>query len=52
MYSKGSWMLLHDPGFQGHHRISITEGKTNDKIILDELILGPGVFYIMDRGFY
>ena len=18
--SKGSWMLLHDPGFQGHHR--------------------------------
>ena len=32
--------------------ISITEGKTNDKIILDGLILEPGAFYIMDRGFY
>ena len=32
--------------------ISITEGKTNDKIILDELILESGAFYIMDRGFY
>ena len=31
--------------------ISITEGKTNDKIILDELILEPGAFYIMDRGY-
>ena len=31
--------------------ISITEGKANDKIILDELILEPGAFYIMDRGY-
>lgn len=31
--------------------ISITEGKTNDKLALDELPLEPGAFYIMDRGY-
>ena len=31
--------------------ISITDGKTHDVNILDELILEPGSFYIMDRGY-
>jgi IS4 transposase len=31
--------------------ISITEGKTHDVKMLDELILEPGAFYIMDRGY-
>jgi transposase len=31
--------------------IRITEGKTHDVNILDELILEPGAFYIMDRAY-
>lgn len=31
--------------------IRITEGKTHDVNILDELILEPAAFYIMDRGY-
>ena len=31
--------------------ISITDGKTSDVKILDELILEAGAFYIMDRGY-
>lgn len=31
--------------------IQITEGKTHDVNILDELILEPGAFYVMDRGY-
>ncbi len=31
--------------------IRITEGKTNDVKLLDELVLEPGAFYIMDRGY-
>ena len=31
--------------------ISITEGKKADVRILDELILEPGAFYVMDRGY-
>ena len=31
--------------------IRITEGKTNDVNLLDELVLEPGAFYIMDRGY-
>jgi len=31
--------------------ISITEGKHADVRILDELILEPGAFYVMDRGY-
>jgi hypothetical protein len=31
--------------------ISITEGKRADVRILDELILEPGAFYVMDRGY-
>lgn len=31
--------------------IQITEGKTHDINILDNLILEPGAFYIMDRGY-
>jgi len=31
--------------------ISITSGKTTDNMILDELVLEPGAFYIMDRGY-
>ena len=31
--------------------IRITEGKTHDVGLLDELILEPGAFYIMDRGY-
>ena len=31
--------------------IRITEGKTHDVNILDELVLEPGAFYIMDRGY-
>lgn len=31
--------------------ISITEGKTDDKVALDELDLEPGSIYIMDRGY-
>jgi hypothetical protein len=31
--------------------ISITDGKTHDVNILDELLPEPGAFYIMDRGY-
>ena len=31
--------------------ISITDGKTHDVSTLDELVLEPGAFYIMDRGY-
>ena len=31
--------------------ISITDGKTHDVNILDELVLEPGAFYVMDRGY-
>jgi IS4 transposase len=31
--------------------ISISEGKRGDVSILDELILEPGAFYVMDRGY-
>ena len=31
--------------------ISITEGKQADVSILDDLILEPGAFYVMDRGY-
>src|SRR5580658_7893168 len=31
--------------------ISITEGKKGDVTVLDELILEPGAFYVMDRGY-
>jgi len=31
--------------------VRITEGKTHDVNILDELILEPGAFYIMDRAY-
>ncbi len=31
--------------------IQITEGKTHDVNILDDLILEPGAFYVMDRGY-
>lgn len=31
--------------------IAITEGKLHDVNILDELIIEPGAFYIMDRGY-
>lgn len=31
--------------------ISITDGKTHDVNILDQLPLEPGAFYIMDRGY-
>ena len=31
--------------------IRITEGKTNDVNLLDELVLEPGASYIMDRGY-
>jgi len=31
--------------------IRITEGRTHDVNILDNLILEPGAFYIMDRGY-
>ena len=31
--------------------ISISQGKTADVRILDELILEPGSFYVMDRGY-
>ncbi len=31
--------------------ISISEGKQGDVSILDELILEPGAFYVMDRGY-
>jgi len=31
--------------------IRITEGKVHDVNILDELVLEPGAFYIMDRGY-
>ena len=31
--------------------ISITEGKTHDVNILDELVVEPGSFYVMDRGY-
>jgi len=30
--------------------IRITEGKTHDVNVLDELVLDPGAFYIMDYG--
>jgi len=31
--------------------IHITEGKTHDVTVLDELLVEPGAFYIMDRGY-
>lgn len=31
--------------------ICITHGKTHDVIALDQLVLEPGAFYIMDRGY-
>ncbi len=31
--------------------IHITSGKTTDNLVLDELVLEPGAFYIMDRGY-
>jgi hypothetical protein len=31
--------------------ISITDGKTNEKVVLDDLVLEPGAFYILDRGY-
>jgi hypothetical protein len=31
--------------------ISISEGKKGDVTVLDELILEPGAFYVMDRGY-
>ena len=31
--------------------ISISEGKRGDVTMLDELILEPGAFYVMDRGY-
>jgi len=31
--------------------IHITDGKTYDTALLDQLLLEPGAFYIMDRGF-
>ena len=31
--------------------ISISEGKKADVSVLDELILEPGAFYVMDRGY-
>ncbi len=31
--------------------ISITDGKTNEKVVLDELVLEPATFYILDRGY-
>jgi len=31
--------------------ISVSQGKTNDKVVLDELILEPGSLYITDRGY-
>lgn len=31
--------------------IHITDGKAYDTVLLDQLILEPGAFYIMDRGF-
>ena len=31
--------------------ISITDGKTNEKVVLDDLVLEPGAFYMLDRGF-
>ena len=31
--------------------IRVSHGKVNDKLVLDELILEPGSFYIMDRGY-
>ena len=31
--------------------LRITEGKTHDVFFLDEVILEPGAFYVMDRGY-
>ena len=31
--------------------IRITDGKTHDVFFLDEVILEPGAFYVMDRGY-
>ena len=31
--------------------IRITQGKTRDVTILDQLVLEPGAFYILDRGY-
>ena len=31
--------------------ISISEGKQADVSVLDELMLEPGAFYVMDRGY-
>lgn len=31
--------------------IAITHGRSNDVTLLDELLLEPGAFYVMDRGY-
>ena len=31
--------------------IGITDGKTSDKTVMDDLTLEPGAFYILDRGY-
>jgi hypothetical protein len=31
--------------------VHITEGKTHDVTVLDELVVEPGAFYVMDRGY-
>ena len=31
--------------------LRITEGRTHDVLFLDEVILEPGAFYVMDRGY-
>jgi hypothetical protein len=31
--------------------ISVTNGKVHDVNILDEIVLGAGAFYVMDRGY-
>jgi len=31
--------------------IHITEGRTHDVTVLDELVVEPGAFYVMDRGY-
>ena len=51
--AQGSDQAAHIDGLARRHPlfISITEGKANDKIILDGLILEPGAIYIMDRGY-
>ena len=31
--------------------IRITDGKTNEVNVLDDLVIEPGAFYLMDRGY-